>query len=324
MRRLALIAAMTTLLAGCDACSCGGVPSSLRAHGAAPFARCAEVHAGAREWSASGLELAIEDDALTITGSRRSRVAIAITAGPSPSRTAAIRPEVDALAHALETRVVAAVVVLGGLGNDTDDAAAWLTRLARANAAVVVVPGLSERWDAAADAVEHADDAHIVDGTGLRRVIAGNLEVVLLAGSDGGAYGVRDACGWDDDDLRALGSIASPRGATRVLASVVAPRGVGPSAAGIGVAGAPAGSARLAAFLRRSHIAHFVSAWPVENAADLREGTSIGAVVPSVAGFPRIRHDGTRIPPGAIVITLDGSTARAELVQPSIAGTNER
>lgn len=313
VRRLGLVV-LLSLLAGCDACSCGAVPSSLRASGAAPFARCAAVRADDREWSASGLDLEIDDATLHITGSRRPRVAVAITAGPWPVRASATSRDVDALVRALRARVVSAVVVLGGVGDDEADASALLARLARADAPIVVVPGLSERWDAATDAVEHDEDARIVDGTGLRRIVVGNLELLLLAGSDGGAYGVRDACGFDDEDLAALGALSTPRGAVRVLASVVAPRGVGPAAAGIGVAGAPAGSARLSRFVQRAHIAHVLSAWPVENAGVLPEGAPISAVVPSLGGFPRIRHDGTRVAPGAVVVTVAGSVASAELL----------
>ncbi|MCC7536827.1 MAG: hypothetical protein IT379_11465 [Deltaproteobacteria bacterium] len=316
MRRAGLILALLSMLGGCDACSCGGVPSSLRATGAAPFARCTAVQADDREWSVAGLSLAIDDETLSVTGARPSRVAVAVTAGPWPSSATAIAGEMDALVRALKQRVVSVVIVLGGVGDDAELAAPWVARLARVEAAVVLVPGMTERWDAVADVVEHVDDERVIDGTGLRRVVAGNLELVLLAGSDGGAYGVRDACGFDGEDLRTLGALAPRRGATRILVSTVAPRGVGPSAPGLGVAGAPAGSARLAAFARERRIAHVLSAWPVENAGLLHEGGPVAAVVPSIAGLPRVRHDGGRVACGAVVVTAEGTTVRGELVQP--------
>lgn len=308
--------ALVALAAGCDACSCGGVPSSLRGEGAAPFARCTRVHADERSWRAAGLELEIEDDTLQVEGLRGGKARVAFTAGPWPTRGTRAERGAARLAAALKQRVVGVVVVLGGLGDDSAAIVPFLRALARSEAVVVLVPGLTERWDATEDAVAALDDARVIDGAGLRRVVAGRAEVLLLAGSDAGRYGAPAGCGFDDEAVGTLAALERPAGSVRILASMVGARGVAAASAGIGVAGAPAGSRRVAALVQRARVEHMLSAWPTENAGGLPDAGRLEVVVPPAAGLPRVRHDGGRVAPGAVVLTVDGAGVRGELVQP--------
>lgn len=244
------------------------------------------------------LHLHAEERTLTIDGAA------------SPLRVAAFRgaaladEPLEPALDAIEAGAPALQIVLGSLGDDEAHVTALLTALATLSTPTLVVLGGRDHpadLDGALAALSPEARAHIVDASAYRRIVVGGVELVPAAGAPEGRYARDDeACGLGASDAESIGSDvgAAAEGAPpRFLISWAAPSPL------VGLDGGEAGSPALGALAEAVGARATLYAWP--DAA----GTGAARLVPPLAGPPALLADGSRLPPGALVLTLSETGA---------------
>jgi hypothetical protein len=227
---------------------------------------------------------------------------LTIEGAPSPLRIAAFRgpaladeplePALDAIGdRPLQ-------VVIGSLGDDAAHVETMLRALATLPAPTLIVMGGRDHaadLDAAMSSLSDAERAKLIDASGVRRVVIGDVELIPVAGAPDGRYARDDeACGLGASDVDAIASELG-QGATRFLIGFAAPSPL------VGLEGAEAGSALVHDLATRVGAHGGLYAWP-----DV-PGTADVVIVPAIAGPPTLLSDGSRLGPGVAVIELSAS-----------------
>lgn len=235
-------------------CTCGG--SALEVEGERGFVRCFAAEPIARD-HLQGRLLSIDIDT-------------------DPWTLVVLRGEGQTLGSldAARRAMPELVVLLGGIGDDTQVAGQNVAALEALGAPVLfVASGRDER----AVILRALEGRRVIDATPLRLIRAGGLELVPVGGAPGGRYArTVGACGVDDAEPYAL----DPSQGQRLLLSWAAP----PPAPGL--LGVEAGSPLVAEIAERAHATEGVFAWPegVTTAEPLRVFAGADPVVLEVRG----------------------------------------
>lgn len=301
------------LLAGCRGCARG---SGLTVGGDHPYTRClAADPPSADERKVGALTLHIEKRALRIDGLPPEPV-LAAFSGPGPGAP----PSEPALA-ALRSAKPDLVLVVGDIGDDAKTAAATLAALAKLPMPVLVLAGGRDTSARIADALQQlpsADNARVIDMTGLRTIQIGRDTLVPVAGAPDGHYALSaEACGYAESDLDDVSAAVSesPK-SRRWLLAWAAPASPGRFAVARTEAGPDLGSPALAKLGERIGAPGGIFAWPHVQAG--RASASAGAhrpseglpipdlqlVVPRISGPALERSDGSRLAPGFASLKL--------------------
>lgn len=288
--------------------------AKLRKAGLTPFVSClVGPEPDARTIRAGELELEISERELTVRGPAR------------PLRVAAF--SAAALGGALGTSTLERLrqsqadlfILLGGVGDQPQPAAATFARLASLSSPTLAVLGGRDGWTAREKAFEELkNDERIIDATVLRAIRIGRHTLVPLAGAEVGRYALNEAaCGFDAADLdqvaRELGAAKSEE--TRWLLSWQAPSDLGPQLGPRTTFGLPLGSDRVAAFARRISARGVLYAWPPDDQTARAMPFDLG-----VTGLPRLfgprleAGDGSRSELAALVMEFDPRTPGARAV----------
>lgn len=289
----------------------------LRKAGLTPFVSClVGPEPDERTIRAGEVELEIRDRELTVRGPTR------------PLRVAAFAAA--ALGGGLGTRELERLrqaqadlfILLGGVGDQPQPAAATLARLASLSSPTLAVLGGRDGWSAREKALEELkNDERIIDATVLRAVRIGRHTLVPLAGAEGGRYALNDAaCGFDAEDLdrvaKELGAARSDE--TRWLLSWQAPSDLGPQLGPRTTYGLPLGSPQISAFARRISARGVLYAWPPDERARPAVPFELGVTpLPRLFG-PRLEAvDGSHTELAVLVMEFDPRApgARAVAVQ---------
>lgn len=297
LRVLFIVTALAVLTA------CGrSVPSELRVGGARGFVRCLALEPpSAREWQVGGLTLAIEERVLTIRGAA-SPLHVAAFAGPAPASDDGAQ-----VLRAVKARRPQLVLVLGGLGDDREQAAKVARALAATGLLTLFVAGGRDEPEVVAAALAALDDDErdrVLDVTAIERVVLAGAELVPIGGAPGGRYARGlGACGHDaaDLDARAVALGGTPDGMRRVLVSWAA------ASPAPGIDRADAGDAELERFARRVGAADALAAWPRERAGHALPGGGLRRIFPAVGGLALLGVEGGRAPAGATFLALGPS-----------------
>jgi hypothetical protein len=286
----------------------------LRKAGLTPFVSClVGPEPDARTIRTGELELEIRERELTVRGPAR------------PLRVAAF--SAAALGGTLGTSTLERLrqsqadlfILLGGVGDQPQPAAATLARLASLSSPTLAVLGGRDGWAAREKALEELKNAErIIDATVLRAVRIGRHTLVPLAGAEAGRYALGGAaCGFDAADLdqvaEELGAAKSDE--TRWLLSWQAPSDLGPQLGPRTSFGLPLGSERVAAFARRISARGVLYAWPPDDRVAPATPFELG-----VTGLPRLfgprveAGDGTRAALAALVLEFDPRSPGARAV----------
>lgn len=274
-------------------CTCGG-PTRLAVSGPPAYVRClADAPPPEGEREVGGLHLRITGRRLVIDG-LRAPYRLAAFSGPfAGGRDALVAAEPDL------------AVVVGGLGDDAAAAAEALAALAPPGVPVLFVAGGEDRQPVRAATFRGLRDRTplAVDATTLRSVVAGPLELRIVAGAPDGRYAIADdACGVGPQDLRPADPPPSADAAHRLLVSWAAPRAQG-------LLGAPAGWPALAAYADALGVDHHLFAWPRlvhgSGPAPADEPSEVSTVLRPLVGAGVERADGRWAPPGVTVLRVD-------------------
>jgi hypothetical protein len=220
--------------------------------------------------------------------------------GPAPV-AADVRPALQALVAAQAELLL----VLGGLGDEREQAVQNARALTATGRLVLFLAGgrdAPEVVAAAREALDAEARARFVDVSGLERVTIAGTELVPVAGAPGGRYARSvEACGFTDADLDARAdALGSGEGASRrVLLSWACP------SPAPGIDESPAGSDALARFATRIGARDVLAAWPREAAGAVTAGGR--RVVPPIAGFAARTGAGGRAGPGAVWLSFGAS-----------------
>ncbi|MCB9597483.1 MAG: hypothetical protein H6719_32480 [Sandaracinaceae bacterium] len=240
---------LAALLCGC---SCDDEPE-LAAEG---YVRCHQAAPIEGSRTHGDLRLSLDERELTIEG-LPDPFRVAVAAGPASPEP----PDAD-------------VAILLG---EVAEAPRW-----SGGPLVLVLPGGTDAWDGWSSRLrsEAAAEAGVIDATGLRRIRAGRVELVPVAGAPA-RYALPEACGLTEGDEDAWELDAPPSGVTRVLVAWAAPEAAG-------LLGLPAGSTEVRAVAREARTSEVVFAWPSEDPRSVR----------AAAGRWVVRANGSREPPG--------------------------
>ncbi|MGD8860728.1 MAG: hypothetical protein PVI30_12020 [Myxococcales bacterium] len=303
-----------SLLAGCGSCGRAG-PSA--GDGPTPHVRCiagsppaeGRIEVGGTILTIQGRELKVEGLDPPIT--------LAAFSGPAPAPTVP-----SELLAALKAAAPDLVLMLGGAGDTPEQARTTLEALAGLPAPTLFLAGgrdVPQRVHEARAALG-APAERIIDVTPLQSIRVGNDTLVPVAGAAGGRYAAGpEACGHTLEDLKGLAADLGPAPADgrRYLLAWNAPGLGGAAAVARTDTGVDVGSADLAELARRVGAPGGLFAWPRVQA--LRPAASAGArplspgeaaadlrmVVPRL-GAPAVeRADGSRLPPGFALVSLD-------------------
>jgi len=301
-------------------CTCGS--GAVQVSGETPYTRCRAADPSWDDTRTLGaLKLHAEDRRLDIEGLPRPlRVAVFSGPGfgPPPSAT-----QVAELAAA-EPHLA---LMLGGLGDDAETAAATAAALAGLPCPTLVVAGGRDEPGriAKALAAQPSDGGRVLDVSAFDTVALGRDVLIPVAGSYDGRYAVgKEACGHGLDDLKGLAAaLGAPTGAERRwLAAWEAPGGGGPLAVARTDTGVDTGSVDLEELASRVQAAGGLFAWPAVQAGRPRAGGGTRAVavgegaadlrmvVPRLTGAALERADGSLAPAGFAVAVFgaDGLT----------------
>lgn len=302
--RVAFLSALC-LLASCGACEKGGSSADDGAHA---YVRCMDVPAPeARQGSVGRVRFAVEDRLLTLTAPTPLRLVAFRGAGASTSGLA------DALLGVRE-HSPDLVLVLGELGETDAHVRAHLEALDRLGVLVVVLTSGADVAEAVHDAWDDAEPRNVVDGRGLRGIVAGREVLALVSGAPQGRYATDESrCGVSADDFEGVED-ALPEG-RRWLVSWAAPTGQGPASVSRGFGDVEAGSAPMAQLARALDAKGGIFGFPTTRA--LSPATSTGeplapgqahagtrVVVARIAGESDSLHDGARLLPRAALLEL--------------------
>ncbi len=182
------------------------------------------------------------------------------------------------------------MVLLGDLGAG---------QIPQTDALVLLLAGGTDRWEAWSEGLARigGDRAGVVDATPLRRIVAGPLELVPVAGAPP-RYARTDACcGIAADDVDSWQLEPTPEGVHRVLVSWAAP-------ASRGILGVRVEVGPVAAIRSQTGATSALYAWPRLDPESSRP----------VSGPWVTRAGGSREPPGwsLYVVTEEGLTRRPD------------
>ncbi|HEY6880028.1 MAG TPA: hypothetical protein VI299_18515 [Polyangiales bacterium] len=191
------------LLSGalCAGLGCNRVPKG-EADGQS-FLRCAQTPPpAARTFQAGALTLTVRDRELAI-------------AAASPVRVAAFTGPVGRGFGAEDLRQLAGeqlALWIGGIGDTEALARENVARVAALRVPTVFIAGGADRWPIVQAAFQGlADDATVVQGSGLRRLTLGAQRFVVAAGAALGRYALDDqSCGLTPEDVAAIRDEAKP------------------------------------------------------------------------------------------------------------------
>ena len=290
MKRLRLFT--TLLLAGC---SCSGAGPT--AGGATPYVRCAMREPPVIDANVGALHLRTSARTLTIEGASPP-LRIAAFRGAALADEP-IEPALDAITAAHPTMQI----VIGSLGDDAAHVETLLRALAGLDTTTIVVMGGRDHardLDAAMAALPADARARIVDASGLRRIVIGGVELVVVAGAPEGRYARDDdACGVGAADVDAIATDVGEGSALRFIVGFAAPSPLR------GVEGAEAGSAIVADLAARVGAHAGVFAWPdVASTTDVR-------IAPPLVGPPTPLADGSRLRSGIALVELGSNGMRS-------------
>ena len=219
---------------------------------------------------------------------------LTIDGAPSPLRIAAFRggaladEPIEPALDAIEAGAPALQIVIGSLGDDETHAHALLAALAGlASPTLVLLGGRDHPADLA------SGDAHpnVIDATGIRAIVIGDVELVAVSGAPEGRYARDDdSCGLGTSEVDAIArdvGQAGPR--ARFLVSYAAPSPI------VGLEGAEGGSALIADLAARIGARPGLFAWPDVPSTML---------VPPIVGAPALLSDGSRIGPGVLLVDV--------------------
>ncbi len=310
MRRW-LFTALVLGASGCGACSDYGATAG----GPHPYVRCTAVDApDEREGRLGSVRFRVEDRALTLEGLGPT---LRIAALRGPGRVGA--PLAPALEE-LRRESTDLVLVLGGLGATEETVAGVLRAVAGTGIPAIVLPGGEDDAEAVEDGFDAVEDEEsLFDGRRLRTVKVGRDELVLVPGAPEGRYAAdQGACGIAADDLEEIADdLGEPdEGVRRWLVSWAAPAGRGPAAVGRGFGGVDAGDRRIAELAKAVGASGGVFAFPETRALlpALADGSRVLAVgeaspttrivLPTAAGAPVEREDGSLVRPAPVLLSL--------------------
>lgn len=297
--------------------SCSSCPGDgLNVEGNYGYRRCAfadEPPQGSR--SVGELRMVTKGRTLTVEGVG-DYVRLAAFSGPAPGRMDPVA------APELRARNIDLALLLGGVGDDDTVASETLDVLGSLPFPTLIVPGGRDselRLSALHARLPKEAQSKLVLLGSYRRVRLRGHEFVVVAGAEGGRYGIDNtACGFDLSDLQTLArelGPATPK-APRSLWSWTAPGRGGPLGVGRTHQGVDVGSALVAEFSDRIGAKGGLFAWPAVRAASPVNGTGeksliegqeaqdLRMVVPRLGMLPLVRSDGSRVPPGFAVFTL--------------------
>lgn len=257
-RRSATWLLLTTVLAA----GCGDCSSPLQVQGAHPHVRCLVAEPPApRDWKLGELRLQQKGRELVIDG-LPDPFLVAAFAGPGPGDL----PPANVIAAMGEQKVQLAVM-LGGVGDCPEVAAATVAALSAAPFPTLVLPGGRDEpgvLQAAVDARDGAAD-RVLPIAPLRAVRVGSTTLVPVAGAPDGAYArTAGACGFSLADLQAAsGELGHPGpNERRFLLAWHAPGRGGPHAVARDRQGVDLGDDGLAEFAARIGAPGGLFAWP--------------------------------------------------------------
>lgn len=284
--------AIAGLFGLCALLGCGG-DDDLRVAGEHGYVRClADAAPEARTWRVGAMRFALEGRTLRIEGV------------PEQARLAVFTGPLDAGAvGALRAHEPHLGLMVGGLGATEAEAAGSLAALTALGAPILFLAGGADGYEAtsAFGGLKGAARDRLIDVSRLRSVRLGGIELVPLAGAPKGRYAIsNDACGFGQDDVDAIAGALDDPDTPRYLLSWAAPAG---SKLAVGQAAVDAGAPLVAALAERIGAEGAIVGWPDEHAGDTWT-TPFGAVAPPLGGAWVMRRDGSRRPPGALLLDL--------------------
>jgi hypothetical protein len=314
-RRLALAAVVCVLLAACDGCP-GGANSSLKVEGATPFVRCLAAEPPKDSVRRAG-PITIQSRAGTISlDGLRPPVTIAAFGGPGFAK-----PPGEASVAAIAAAEPQLLIMLGGLGDTPAAARETVAALAELPVPTLFLAGGRDRHGSVGRALRELDAnaaERIIDVTSASAIRIGNDTFVPVAGSLDGHYALHDeACGYTEADLETRELAAAREGSRRWLLAWQAPSEIGDRAVARTEQGLDLGSAPLAVFAGRLAARGGLFAWPTvqvlhSSASRGQRRAAVGVaepdlrlVVPRLTGPAIERDDGSRVPPGFVLLRLD-------------------
>jgi hypothetical protein len=283
--------------------------------------RCAELaQAGrAQEEADGGLEV------LEVSAAAEGRAVIGLVADARSGGEAATQAQLATIAGRFATAKVDLVVSLGGMAEDEDGIAAALEAVATGPWPVLAIPGDREGIESHRRAIARLSAAgkRVVDGSRVRLARVGGAFIATYPGSASAArMASADGCVHGGEDAASLARVLAGRGPVRIVASHAPPRGVDAAASDLGSGGVHVGEASLAKGARDAGaqlVVHGVLDEAVlgeaAGVARLRGGEplalGVGAAEPAPVG-PMV--GGRTASGGALIVTIDGTTARWERV----------
>lgn len=286
------------------------------------FTRCVSLDEPApSEIKVGDLTLRTEGRTLTIHGLAEA-VDLAAFSGPAPAPV--VTPQLGPLA----SRSPHLALILGGFGDTQAQAKATLTALGELPFPVLMLPGGRDGRDRLVKAMAALGDpapANLVLLDRYRSVRFAGHEFVLLPGAERGRYGLdASVCGFDADSLSQRASdLGDPEdGVVRSLWSWTAPARGGVYAVSRTHLGLDVGSVAVAEFADRVGAAGGLFAWPAVRAVQpaSSDGTQalgveqavhdLRIVVPRLGPLPLLRSDGSRVPPGFVLLRVDAEGVR--------------
>jgi hypothetical protein len=293
-------AAWLANVCGCSCSRLGGEVDSFA------FTRCAQAAPPAeRRLSMAGIEIEIEARRVRLAllaRVDRSRDELRVAAFAGPVGAAFARADLAQLAQSRAQ----VLLILGGLGDTVDVAAANLSALAALRLPTVFLPGGADRLEVVEGAFARLDErsaAWMIQASGVRELWLGEQRFAVLPGAALGRYALDDgSCGFEPADLEALREAladsrapAGKRTPTWPL-SWNAPAGWGVSEAGRGL---DVGSRELAEAARALGARGGLFAYPEVQASQPGRAPQQGGlawVVPRLSRTGSQRSDGGRLP----------------------------
>lgn len=303
--------------AGCSSCF-GESRNAVAANGFKPclsFPPNTEGH-----WDVGDLAVGVDGRHLTLAGTGEP-LKMAVFSGPAPGPGVGLFADLSG--HDLDL-----ALCLGGVGDDAAAVSDALEHFARLPFLVLILPGgrddptlLAKGWKS----LSPEQQSGIVLLTGIEKVSMPGHEIAVVSGSEEGQYARRSsACGYSTDALAGLADKYSQGGGSlhRSIWAWMAPGGGGAFAVGRTHLGLDVGSRALANFADTIGAKSGLFAWPGVRAAQPATGDGVRPVElmesqcalrlvpPRLGAFPSERSDGSRVPPGFVILSVESKGFR--------------
>jgi hypothetical protein len=244
----------------------------------------------------------VEGRTLSVSG----RTALRVVAVTGPVGAPFARSDIAQLSAARPDLLV----LLGGLGDSHETAAANLSALAALHVPTLFIAGGADRLPVVRSAFEELEEnaaEYLMHGSGLRELRVGKQRFALVSGAAQGRYAVdEDGCGFEQDDLDAVAAAFEQVKSDEQLWLLAwnAPSGWGIAR---GYGGTELGSVELAKLAEELGARGGIFAYPEARSflpTEVGKGKGLALVVPRLGRTGVLRADGSRFGPALATLIV--------------------